>query len=55
MSARFYSLSDAVDSFEVEAFDGARLAVYEAGGARDAPALLVGHANGLAADRKSVV
>jgi len=49
MSARFHSLSDAVDSFEVEASDGARLPVYEAGGARDAPALLVGHANGLAA------
>lgn len=49
MSPRFLSLKDAVDAFEVEASDGARLAVYEAGGARSAPALLVGHANGLAA------
>jgi pimeloyl-ACP methyl ester carboxylesterase len=49
MSARFLSLADAVDHFEVEASDGARLPVYEAGGARDAPALLAGHANGLAA------
>jgi predicted alpha/beta hydrolase len=43
------SLKDAMDCFEVEASDGARLPVYEAGGARSAPALLVGHANGLAA------
>ena len=49
MSARFRSLSDAVDCFEVRASDGARLPVYVAGGARDAPALLVGHANGFAA------
>jgi pimeloyl-ACP methyl ester carboxylesterase len=49
MSLRFLSLKDAVDCFEVEASDGARLPVYEAGGARGAPALLVGHANGLAA------
>lgn len=49
MNPRFLSLSDAVDSFEVAASDGARLLVYEAGGARGAPALLVGHANGLAA------
>ena len=49
MSARFLSLADAVDRFEVATSDGARLPVYEAGGARDAPALLVGHANGLAA------
>lgn len=49
MSVHFHSLSDAVDSFEIEASDGARLPVYEAGGAREAPALLVGHANGLAA------
>lgn len=49
MSARFLSLTDAVDCFEVETSDGARLPVYEAGGARDAPGLLVGHANGLAA------
>jgi pimeloyl-ACP methyl ester carboxylesterase len=49
MSARFLSLSDAVDVFEVEASDGARLPVYEVGGERGAPALLVGHANGLAA------
>ncbi len=49
MSLRFHSLRDAVDCFEVETSDGARLPVYEAGGARDAPALLVGHANGLAA------
>jgi pimeloyl-ACP methyl ester carboxylesterase len=49
MGARFLSLSDAVDYFEVETSDGARLPIYEAGGARDAPALLVGHANGLAA------
>jgi pimeloyl-ACP methyl ester carboxylesterase len=49
MSARFHSLSDAVDVFEVEASDGARLPVYETGGSRDASALLVGHANGLAA------
>src|SRR5215470_8912996 len=46
---RFLSLSDAADCFEVTASDGARLPVYEAGGARGAPALLVGHANGLAA------
>ena len=49
MSLRFLSLADAVDGFEVEASDGARLPVYEAGGARSTPALLVGHANGLAA------
>ncbi len=49
MSLRFHSLRDAVDCFEVEASDGARLPVYEAGGGRDATALLVGHANGLAA------
>jgi len=49
MRLRFLSLSDAVDVFEVEASDGARLPVYEAGGAQDARALLVGHANGLAA------
>lgn len=49
MRGRFLSLSDAVDCFEVEASDGARLLVYEAGGARDSAALLVGHANGLAA------
>ena len=49
MSARFLSLANAVDRFEVETSDGARLPVYEAGGARAAPALLVGHANGLAA------
>jgi len=49
MSQRFLSLSDAVESFEVAASDGARLRVYEAGGAHAAPALLVGHANGLAA------
>lgn len=49
MGARFLSLADAVDCFEVEASDGARLPVYEAGGARSSPALLVGHANGLAA------
>jgi pimeloyl-ACP methyl ester carboxylesterase len=49
MNLRFRSLTDAVDCFEVEASDGARLPVYEAGGARSAPALLVGHANGLAA------
>ena len=49
MSRGFLSLQDAVDCFEVEASDGARIRVYEAGGARDVPALLVGHANGLAA------
>ncbi|MGH7126133.1 MAG: alpha/beta fold hydrolase [Stellaceae bacterium] len=49
MGQRFLSLSDAVDCFEVEASDGARLPVYDAGGADDAPALLAGHANGLAA------
>ena len=49
MSAGFHSLADAVDRFEVETSDGARLPVYEAGGIRDAPGLLVGHANGLAA------
>jgi pimeloyl-ACP methyl ester carboxylesterase len=49
MSLRFLSLKNAVDGFEVEASDGARLPVYEAGGAPGAPALLVGHANGLAA------
>ena len=49
MSVCFLSLADAVDWFEVETSDGARLPVYEAGGSRDAPALLVGHANGLAA------
>jgi pimeloyl-ACP methyl ester carboxylesterase len=49
MSQRFLSLPEAVDCFEVEASDGARLPVYEAGGSAGAPALLVGHANGLAA------
>ncbi|HEV3178530.1 MAG TPA: alpha/beta hydrolase [Stellaceae bacterium] len=49
MSLRFLSLSDAADRFEVETSDGARLVVYEAGGPRWVPALLVGHANGLAA------
>jgi pimeloyl-ACP methyl ester carboxylesterase len=49
MTAHFRSLADAADCFEVAVSDGARLPVYEAGGAREAPALLVGHANGLAA------
>src|SRR5258708_35030311 len=49
MSQRFLSLRDAVDWFEVTVSDGARLPIYEAGGAQSAPALLVGHANGLAA------
>jgi pimeloyl-ACP methyl ester carboxylesterase len=49
MSHRFLSLPEAVDCFWVESSDGARLPVYEAGGAAGAPALLVGHANGLAA------
>jgi pimeloyl-ACP methyl ester carboxylesterase len=49
MAERFLSLADAVDCFEVVVSDGARLPVYEAGGGREAPALLVGHANGLAA------
>lgn len=49
MSAGFHSLADAIDRFEVEVSDGARLPVYEVDGARDVPALLVGHANGLAA------
>jgi pimeloyl-ACP methyl ester carboxylesterase len=49
MSRGFHSLQNPVDCFEVEASDGARLPVYEAGGAARAPALLVGHANGLAA------
>src|SRR5579862_2631444 len=49
MAPRFLSLADAVDCFEVGTSDGARLPVYEAGGAQDAAALLVGHANGLAA------
>src|SRR5258708_30302353 len=49
MSQRFLSLRDAVDWFEVTVSDGARLPIYETGGAQSAPALLVGHANGLAA------
>lgn len=49
MGERFLSLSDAADCFEVETSDGARLPVYEAGSARNGRALLVGHANGLAA------
>src|SRR2546430_13653838 len=49
MSQRFLSLRDAVDWFEVTVSDGARLPIYEAGGAQSVPALLVGHANGLAA------
>src|SRR5258708_9260235 len=49
MSQRFLSLRDAADWFEVTVSDGARLPIYEAGGATSAPALLVGHANGLAA------
>jgi len=49
MSAPFHSLPDAVESFEVQVSDGARLPVYEAGGTRNRTALLVGHANGFAA------
>ena len=49
MGASFLSLSDAVDCFAVRVSDGARLPIYEAGGTGDAPALLVGHANGFAA------
>ena len=45
---RFLSLPDA-ESFTVAAPDGARLPVYRVGGPGDAPGLLVGHANGLAA------
>ncbi|MGO8915100.1 MAG: alpha/beta fold hydrolase [Stellaceae bacterium] len=45
---RFLSLPEA-ETFLVAAADGARLPVYALGGPRDAPALLVGHANGLAA------
>src|SRR5690349_23606862 len=49
MSQRFLSLRDARDWFEVTVSDGARLPIYEAGGGQSAPALLVGHANGLSA------
>src|SRR5438552_4299499 len=49
MNQRFFSLRDAVDWFEVTVGEGGRLPVSEAGGAQSAPALLVGHANGLAA------
>jgi len=45
---RFLSLPEA-ETFPVAAADGAMLPVYALGGPRDAPALLVGHANGLAA------
>lgn len=45
---RFLSLPDA-ETFLVAADDGARLPVYALGGPEGAPALLVGHANGLAA------
>lgn len=45
---RFRSLPEA-ETFLVAAADGASLPVYALGGRRDAPALLVGHANGLAA------
>lgn len=48
MPERFLSLADAVDVVDIGTSDGARLPVYEAGGAQDSPALLVGHANGLA-------
>ncbi len=45
---RFLSLPDAAHFFVATA-DGASVPVYALGGPRDAPALLVGHANGLAA------
>jgi pimeloyl-ACP methyl ester carboxylesterase len=49
MSApRFLSLPE-VENFIVVGPDGARLPVYALGGPGDAPGLLVGHANGLAA------
>ena len=44
----FRPLAEAA-SFAVDAADGARLPVYALGGPRDAPGLLLGHANGLAA------
>jgi pimeloyl-ACP methyl ester carboxylesterase len=49
MSQRFLSLRDPADWFAVTVSDGARLRIYEAGGAPSAPALLVGHANGFSA------
>jgi pimeloyl-ACP methyl ester carboxylesterase len=45
---RFLSLPDA-EAFTVAAPDGALLPVYAVGGPADAPGVLVGHANGLAA------
>ncbi|HUN48001.1 MAG TPA: alpha/beta hydrolase [Stellaceae bacterium] len=49
MRAAFASMAEFRARFDVAAEDGARLPVYEVGGGAAAPALLVGHANGLAA------
>ena len=49
MTAPFLSLPDADEVFAVALPDGATLPVYRLAGPPGAPALLFGHANGLAA------